>query len=165
MANKNAKKIAVTFNRDNPREAEMLAYIESKVSMSIYIKQLILDKMVSEGYFNSTPNVPNTQQIPPRYVSNTNQVHTRDRHGSNKVHTEDIPDTQKSSTKGISNTNQVVTKDIPDTNIGHTDEVSDSDDFNFDDFIIEEEVVEEKKSDDSNKNMMNSLFNSMNSMM
>lgn len=49
MANKNAKKIAITFNRDNPRELAMLNYIESKISMSIYIKQLIMDKMVSEG--------------------------------------------------------------------------------------------------------------------
>lgn len=30
MANKNAKKIAITFNRDNTRELAMLNYIELK---------------------------------------------------------------------------------------------------------------------------------------
>lgn len=149
MANKNAKKIAITFNRDNPREAEMLAYIESKVSMSIYIKQLILDKMVSEGYFNSTPDISNTNYIPPRYVSNRQQKHIRDIKDTNKVHIKEVQDTLQDSIKSISDSNRVHIEEAPD------------DDLDFDNFIVEE-VVENKKAD--NKDMMSSLFNSMNNL-
>ena len=140
MANKNAKKIAITFNRDNTRELAMLNYIESKVSMSIYIKQLIMDKMVSEGYMISTLNVPDT----------------------NMVHTKSTPNTNHIGNRYVSNTPQIPTIDIQDTNKMHIEDVSNTDDFNFDNLITEEEVEEKE---DKKIDYTQSLMASMNSFM
>lgn len=140
MANKNAKKIAITFNRDNPRELAMLNYIESKISMSIYIKQLIMDKMVSEGYMISTSNVPDT----------------------NMVHTKSAPNTNHIGNRYVSNTPQIPTIDIQDTNKRHIEDVSNTDDFDFDNLITEEEVEEKE---DKKIDYTQSLMASMNSFM
>lgn len=151
MANKNAKKIAITFNRDNPRELAMLNYIESKISMSIYIKQLIMDKMVSEGYMVHTKSTPNTNQIGNRYVSNTPQIPTID-----------IQDTNKVSTKYVADAHVERIGDVSDTNKRHIEDVSNTDDFDFDNLITEEEVEEKE---DKKIDYTKSLMASMNSFM
>ena len=151
MANKNAKKIAITFNRDNTRELAMLNYIESKVSMSIYIKQLILDKMVSEGYMISTSNVPDTNMVHTKSIPNTNQIGNRYVSNTPQIPTIDIQDTNKVSTKYVS-----------DAHVERIGDVSNTDDFDFDNLITEEEVEEKE---DKKIDYTKSLMASMNSFM
>lgn len=161
MANKNAKKIAITFNRDNPRELAMLNYIESKISMSIYIKQLIMDKMVSEGYMISTSNVPDTNMVHTKSAPNTNHIGNRYVSNTPQIPTIDIQDTNKVNTKYTSNTHVKRIGDISDTNKRHIEDVSNTDDFDFDNLITEE--VEEKE--DKKIDYTQSLMASMNSFM
>lgn len=162
MANKNAKKIAITFNRDNTRELAMLNYIESKVSMSIYIKQLIMDKMVSEGYMISTLNVPDTNMVHTKSIPNTNQIGNRYVSNTPQIPTIDTQDTNKVSTKYVADAHVECIGDIPDTNKRHIEDVSNTDDFNFDNLITEEEVEEKE---DKKIDYTQSLMASMNSFM
>lgn len=157
MANKNAKKIAITFNRDNTRELAMLNYIESKVSMSIYIKQLIMDKMVSEGYMISTLNVPDTNMVHTKSIPNTNQIGNRYVSNTPQIPTIDIQDINQVSTKYVSDAHVECIGDIPDTNKMHI-----GDDFDFDNLITEEEVIEKE---DKKIDYTQSLMASMNSFM
>ena len=162
MANKNAKKIAITFNRDNPRELAMLNYIESKISMSTYIKQLIMDKMVSEGYMISTSNVPDTNMVHTKSAPNTNHIGNRYVSNTPQIPTIDIQDTNKVNTKYTSNTHVKRIGDISDTNKRHIEDVSNTDDFDFDNLITEEEVEEKE---DKKIDYTQSLMASMNSFM
>lgn len=162
MANKNAKKIAITFNRDNTRELAMLNYIESKVSMSIYIKQLILDKMVSEGYMISTSNVPDTNMVHTKSTPNTNHIGNRYVSNTPQIPTIDIQDTNQVSAKYVADAHVECIGDVSDTNKRHIEDVSNTDDFDFDNLITEEEVIEKE---DKKIDYTQSLMASMNSFM
>ena len=162
MANKNAKKIAITFNRDNPRELAMLNYIESKVSMSVYIKQLIMDKMVSEGYMIHTSSVLDTNVVHTKNISNTNPIGNRYVSNTSQIPTMDIQDINQVHTKCISYVDVERIEGVPDDNKMYIEDVPDTDDFDFDDFITEEEVEEKK---DKKIDYTQSLMTSMNSFM
>ena len=135
------KRINITLNTDNLTDLMLIKSIGIPLENlgSKEIKRYLLNTIVDDDFlFNQKRNVLSALQ------SNINS----NLHSNTQIDTQSIVESSMNS-----ESKSVVKKVI---------ESVENDDFDFDDFITEEEVVEEKQ---NNKDIMDSLFNSMNRFM
>lgn len=146
------KRINITLNTDNLTDLMLIKVIGIPLESlgSKEIKRYLLNTIVDDDFlFNQKRNVLSALQ------SNMNS----NLHSNTQSDTENV--VKSSMNSKSERVSKKATEIVPDN---RAEVVADDDEFDFGDLITEEEVIEEKKSD-NNKNMMNSLFASMNSMM
>lgn len=140
------KRINITLNTDNLTDLMLIKAIGIPLESlgSKEIKRYLLNTIVDDDFlFNQKRNVLSALQS--NLYSNS-QI--------------DIHSNSQSVVKSSMNSEQ---KSVPKKDTDKQAQIDTDDDFDFDNFITEEEVKEEKELD--NKDMMDSLFKSMNRLM